>query len=276
MTEAQACSCLGMTTNRANYLEFPMLTLRVLLLALALALPALAQTPSDDGPSIAAGAKDAAAQLQAYLDKIAKSRSRPDFTKPPASDLFGRIFDFGKLAALPAPSASEIPWLLTWTSAASQASKAILYFGITPPADPIADRAAIERNMVEFEDQQALAFSFIVRIAAREAQTMFLFMDQLTPEQRTPIREQGFTTARTGGAETVYGALITLTSDLKPANERLLSAAIGDTADVWVEDILPKDRPDIVRQAAKAQSAVKDAEAKKSLAVFSAALAAAK
>ena len=84
-----------------------MLTLRVLLLALALALPALAQTPSDDGPSIAAGAKDAAAQLQPYLDKIAKSRSRPDFTKPPASDLFGRIFDFGKLAALPAPSARD-------------------------------------------------------------------------------------------------------------------------------------------------------------------------
>lgn len=51
---------------------------------------------------------------------------------------------------------------------------------------------------------------------------------------------------------------------------------MGDTADVWVKDILSKDRPEIMRQAAKAQSAVKDAEAKKNIAVFSAAMAAAK
>jgi hypothetical protein len=241
-----------------------------------LASPAVAQTPPSDGASIAAAAKDAAGELQAYLDKVAKAHGRPDFSKPPASDLLGRIFDFGKLAALPAPSATEIPWLLVWTSAASQAGKSLLYFGITPPANPIADRAAIERNMVELEDQQSLGFAFLVRIAAREAQDMFLFMDQLTPEQRTPIREQGFTTAHAGAAETVYGVLITLTSNLKPANERLLSAAIGDTANVWLKDILPKDRPDIVRQAVKAQSAMKDAEAKKSIAAFSTAMAAVK
>jgi hypothetical protein len=114
-----------------------------------------------------------------------------------------------------------------------------------------------------------------VRLAAREAQSMFLFMDQLTPEQRTPIREQGFATARAGGAETIYGVLITLTSALKPANERLLSAAIGDTAAVWVRDILPKDRSTIMQQAGKAQNAVKDVEAKKSLAAFTTAMMAA-
>lgn len=250
--------------------------LRALLLMVALTSSGLAQSLANEGPSLAADAKDAATQFQAYLDKVAKGGGRPDFTKPPASDLVARIFDFKGLAALPAPSASEIPWLLAWTSAASQASKALLYFAITPPADPIADRAAIERNMVELEDQHALAFAFIVRIAAREAQTMFLFMDQLPPEQRTPVREQGFTTVRAGGAETIYGVLTTLTSDLKPANERLLSAAIRDTADVWVKDILPKDRPDIMRQAGKAQGAVKDAEAKENIALFATAMADAK
>lgn len=250
--------------------------LRALLLLVALTSSGLAQSPPNDGPSLAISAKDAATQFQAYLEKVAKSGGRPDFTKPPASELFGHIFDFKGLAALPMPSVNDISWLLNWASATSQASKAILYYGITPPADPIADRPAIERNMMEFEDQQTLALTFVVRLLAREAQTMFLFMDQLTPEQRTPIREQGFATARAGAAETVYGALITLTSDLKPENERMLSAAIRDTADVWIKDILPKDRPEIIRQAGKARGAVKDAEAKENLALFATAMAAAK
>jgi hypothetical protein len=76
-----------------------------------------------------------------------------------------------------------------------------------------------------------LADSFIVRILAREAQSIFLFMDQLTPEQRTPIREQGFTGARAGVAGTVYAVLCRLTSGLKPANERLAGAL--RTLPVW-------------------------------------------
>lgn len=100
--------------------------------------------------------------------------------------------------------------------------------GTPPPADSIADRAAIERNNVEFEHQQVLAFTFIARIAAREAQTMFLLRDQLTPEQRDPI---GFITVRARIAEAINGALITLTFDLKPTNERIPSAAIGDAAE---------------------------------------------
>jgi len=42
-------------------------------IALALASPAFAQTPRDDGASIAADAEDAGTQLQAYLDGVAKS-----------------------------------------------------------------------------------------------------------------------------------------------------------------------------------------------------------
>jgi hypothetical protein len=247
----------------------------VLLFALALASPTLAQTPPVDGTSMAASAKDAAAQLQVYLDKAAKSGGRPDFTKPPASDLFSRIFDFGKLAALPAPSARDLPWVLAWASAADQASKAIVFFGITPTADPY--NAALQRNMVEFEDQEVLASTFTVRIIAREGQAAFLFTDPLTPEKRTPDIEQGLTKIRAGSAMLIDGALMRLTSGvLKPANERLLSAAIADTVDVWVKAILSKDRTNVLRWAAKAQSTVKDSETRRNLAVFSAAMAAAK
>jgi hypothetical protein len=249
--------------------------LKTLLLLLALGSPALAQNAPSDGASLAAGARDAAAQLHAYLEKTAKAGNRPDFSKPPAAGLFGRVIDFKALAALPAPSGSDLPWLLDWGSAANQVNKGILFFGITPPVDPIADGKAIEHNMVELEDPQVLTLTFIVRIFAREFQSMFLFYDQLTPNERTPIREQGFTKARTAGAQEIYYALCRFTYDLKPANERLLSAALGDTAEIWTKEIFPKDRPLVMEEAAKAQSAIKDAAAKKSIAAFSAAMAAA-
>src|ERR1700722_9129226 len=75
--------------------------LKGLIIALALASPAFAQTPRDDGTSITAEAKDAATQLQAYLDGVLKGGSRPDFSKPPASDLLGQVFDLAQLEELP-------------------------------------------------------------------------------------------------------------------------------------------------------------------------------
>src|SRR5215813_3533986 len=44
--------------------------------------------PAPDGTDIVAGVKDAANQLQLYLDYAAKTGGRPDFSKPPVSDLF--------------------------------------------------------------------------------------------------------------------------------------------------------------------------------------------
>lgn len=248
---------------------------RALLLLFALVSPALAQNPPSDGPNLAAGAKDAANQLQTYLDDVSKAGGRPDFSKPPASDLFNRIFDLKQLAALPPPDPKDVPRLLTWLAASSQSLKSIIYFGITPPAGP-DNQAAAERNMEEFEDQIAVVTEFMVRLTARQAMSLYLFMAQLPPEQRTPIRQQGFNTARVGADELLDGALITLASGLKPDNARRISAAMNDTRDVWVGDVLPKDRPQILDQIAKAQKAVKDDEARKNLAALGAALAAAK
>ena len=246
---------------------------RALLLLVALVSPALAQT--DDGAALAGRASDAAKELRTYFADVAKAGGRPDFSKPPASELFGHIFDMNGLAALPPPAPNEFSRLLTWSAAGSGVIRDILTFGITPPVGP-KDQAAIERNLVDYEDQQAVATGFLVRITAREVQALSLFMAQLPEDQPTPMRQEGFDTSRTGATKVLSGALITLASDLKTGNARILSAAIRDTADVWVADIFPKDRAEIMREIATAQKEVKDAEARKNLAAFGAALAAAK
>src|ERR1700730_18359736 len=63
--------------------------LRSLLLLLALVSPALSQ----DGPHDASTAQNAAQAFGLYLDGALKSGKQPNFTKPPASDLFRYIFD---------------------------------------------------------------------------------------------------------------------------------------------------------------------------------------
>src|SRR5262249_43830617 len=159
-----------------------------------------------------------------------------------------------------------------WIGSANEVAKAIMYFGITPPADPIADQEAIKRNLKDFEDQQAAAFNFLIRPMAREVQSAFLFMENLAPEQRTPVREKGFEKARVGGEEMIYGVLMAMTQGLKPANACLISAAVRDTRDAWAMDIFPKDRPLILNQLAQAQKAADDDEVQKNLAAFADAL----
>jgi hypothetical protein len=96
------------------------------------------------------------------------------------------------------------------------------------------------------------------------------------PRSVRQIRIEGFTKARVGNAETVLGALVTIAQGMKPANARLLSAAIRDTSDAWVAGILPGDRPTILGMLAKANDASKDDETRKNLAAFGTVLANAK
>ena len=159
-----------------------------LLIALALASPAFAQTPRDDGASIAAEAKDAAAQLQTYLDGVLKGGGRPDFSKPPASDLLGQVFNLRQLEALPPAQGADLPWLLDWFAAANGANKSIMFFGIAPPVTLRTDEAAIQRNVTDYEDQEMVAGNFLLRLSAYQIQAAFAFMDELEPAQRTPVR----------------------------------------------------------------------------------------
>jgi hypothetical protein len=105
--------------------------------------------------------------------------------------------------------------------------------------------------LVDYEDQQTVATSFLVRVVAREAQSLTLFMAQLLEDQRTPMRQEGFDTVRAGATKVLSGALITLASYLKTANARMLSAAVRDTGEVWVGNIFPKDRSEIMQEIAE-------------------------
>jgi hypothetical protein len=92
---------------------------------IALISPALAETSSSDGAALATRASDAAKELRTYLADLAKAGGRPDFSKPPASELFGRIFDMNGLAALPPPAPNNFSWLLNWSAAGGGIIKAI-------------------------------------------------------------------------------------------------------------------------------------------------------
>jgi hypothetical protein len=73
--------------------------LAALLLLAALNASAFAQYGARD-----ATAQDATQALQLYLERTVKLGTRPDYTKPPAADLFRHVFELGELRALPPPN----------------------------------------------------------------------------------------------------------------------------------------------------------------------------
>ena len=219
--------------------------LRSLLILFALVSAALAE----DGPSIAAEAKEAANRLQEYLDWVAKAGGRPDFSQPPASDLLGQVFNLKQLEALPPAQASDVPWLMDWATTANGAFKSIMFFGIAPPVTLLTDPPALQRNVTDSEDQEAAATNFMLRIVAREIQAAFAFLDELAPAERTPVRMEGLAKTLVAGAEMVRSDLGWIAAGMKPANARLVSAAIRDTGAVWATAISPADRPNHSRHA---------------------------
>jgi hypothetical protein len=240
------------------------------LLLLALVAPAFSQ----DGPRAAATAQNAAQAFGIYLDGVLKSGGQPDFNKPPAADLFGHIFDVAALKALPPAKADDIPWLLQWGAAVDQSYRRIILYGLQP-GQPV-NQLVMRRNMSEYQDQCAMAMSFLIRFEARQATTLTLFLDQLPAEQRTPARAAGLQQARSGAAQTIAGAITAMTEGMKPDNARLIAGALRDTRDVWAGYIMPDDRSRIAKLIADTPAAVKDREAQKNLAAFAGALAAAK
>jgi hypothetical protein len=241
---------------------------RSLLLLLALVSPAFSQ----DGPHDAATAQNAAQAFGVYLDGVLKSGGEPNFTKPPAADLFRHIFDLAALKALPPAKADDIPWLLQWGAAVVQSYKSIILYGLQP-GQPV-DQLVMRRNMSEYEDQCAVAMGFLIRFEARQATTLTLFLDQLPAEQHTPARAAGLQQARSGSAQTITGAITAMTQGMKPANARLIAGALRDTRDIWAGYIMPDDRTRITKQIADTPAT--DREAQKNLATFAGALAAAK
>jgi hypothetical protein len=243
---------------------------RAMLVLLALLSLACAQ----DELGIVAGAKQSAQALGVYIDAVAKAGGRPAYDAPPASALFRRVFDVDRLAALPAAKASDIAWLRDWGNEADRTHDKILLFGVATA--PALDQAALQRNLVEYEDQIAAAMNFRIRLQARLATAASLFWDQLAPAQRTPRREAGLKETRPGNEKMLRLAIISITHGMKPANARLLSAAIRDTRDVWATYIPPDDRTPIADLLKLISGKIGDAEVENNLRVFAAAFVPAK
>ena len=244
--------------------------LRSLLLLLAF----VASAHSQDGPSDAATAQNAAQAFGLYLDGVLKTGGHPDFAKPPASDQFRHIFDVAALKALPLAKSDDIPWMLQWGGAADQSYKRIILFGLQPGQPP--DRLVLQRNMAEYEDQCAMAMDFLIRFEARQATALTLFLEELPQEQRTPTRAAGLQQARMGAAQTIVGAITAIAQDMKPGNARLITASLRDTRDTWATYVMPDDRSKIVTIIGQLPATEKDGEVRKNLAALAGALAATK
>jgi hypothetical protein len=236
---------------------------RILLFLLALASPALAQ----DGARDAAAAREAAQAFQVYVDGVTKEGARPDLTRPEVAALLGRIFDLDALNALPPAQASDLDWLLDWMDAANSTNKLFTRYGSKPGPQP--DLTALQRNMTEYEDQFAAAINFQIRGQAREAVASTMFMAALAPAQRTRVREEGLAGARRSAAQFILSAICSvIQSGGKPANARLVAAAIRDTREVWASYFLPKDRALVIEYLAGLDKHVLDETALADLAAF--------
>jgi len=238
---------------------------RILLVLLALASPALAQ----DGARDAAAAREAAQAFHVYVEGVTKKGGRPDLTRPEVAALLRRIFDLDALNALPPAQASDLDWLPDWMDAANATNKLFTRYGSKPGPQP--DLAAIQRNMTEYEDQYAVAMNFMIRGLAREAVSSKLFMAGLAPEQRTRVREEGLAGFRSNTADFILEAICSVILS-KPANVRLVAAAIRDTREVWARFFVPQDRAHILEQLADLAKRVPDETARTDLAAFTDAL----
>jgi hypothetical protein len=115
--------------------------------------------------------------------------------------------------------------------------------------------------------------NFLIRGFAREAVSSKLFMADLAPEQRTRVREEGLAHLRSGAAEFILAAICSaIESGGKPANARLVAAAIRDTREVWASNFLPQDRARVIELLADLPRRVPDETARIDLAAFTAAL----
>lgn len=240
--------------------------LSAFLIVLALGAPATA----GDEPGFLSGVKNAANQLQLYLDYAGQTGERPDLSTPPVSDQFARTFDLHQLASLPPPAAGDVPWLIEWSNIASQAYKGIFLFGVPKGSTDLTPAA---HNLVRYEDQIAVAMDFMVRLQAREVQSALLFKKSFAPAEWTPTREAGLQMAEHGSAELIQGSLVQA-AGMKAANARLIAGALNDTAGVWAVFFSPDYRKEVVKQATEVQKQAKDGETQKNLAAFVGALAA--
>ncbi len=223
-------------------------------LLMAFNAPALAQ----NGPKAAAAAKEAAENMQAYLRDLEKSGGQPDYSKPPTSEYFKRIFDADAIAALPAPQANDFDWLFEWFDSAGQTYQAMSAFGAKDQT--IAElKQAVTRNIQQSADSIWTAHAFELRLYPRAVITATLYFNSLPPDQNSDARKAALKTMKAALIQLVAKTARVCTTDLKPKNLRLLAAALRDTVPVWAPIATSGERADILAQLEKALAQLKKA-----------------
>ena len=53
---------------------------------------------------------------------------------------------------------------MDWIAAVNGVNKSIMFFGIAPPVTLQTDPAALQRNVTDYEDQEAAAINFLLQI----------------------------------------------------------------------------------------------------------------
>jgi hypothetical protein len=221
----------------------------------------VAPVAASDGKQAAATALEAAQALQKHARQVAAAGKRLDPTVAPASEHLRRIFDAKAFAALPPVAASDVAWIIDWLDAARTANHTLIDFGADPKGPAQLEPAALARNLLEFEDQLAVAITFQQRLFPRALETLHDFLESLPEAQRTPVRLQGLAKMVDGYLESVKGALcFAADSNTKPANARMIVAAAHEAAEIWIELTEEDTRKQFIALVAAAQQLTKDKE----------------
>jgi len=231
--------------------------LRMPFIAVAL-LVLLGGAAQADGASSAQTAAKAIQDLTRYTDDAIKKNERPAFGNPPASTYLAQVLDGKALAALPPPAASDMQWLVQWADAMNKVNHLLIFTGAKSSSE--ADqRAAIERNMNEYEDVMFPAWAFMARLQTRMLVSADLFMDSLKPEDRTPVRQRGLAQIRDGHIQFVQGGLTTIAAGVKPQNAKVLAAALRETAPIWAPRITEPEQSRLRSTLTEAKKVYTDA-----------------
>jgi hypothetical protein len=220
-----------------------------LFMLVALASPSLAQ----DGPLAAAEAAKTAHELRTYLAEIAQADGRPDYDRPPASQLVKTIFDADALAKLPI-SRNDKPWLTEWAAAASAALGAITQFGLQP-GQP-ADEARLRRLRQNIDtDAYGSGLAFLIRIQSR-------FIAET--ERFANLHDPALDVVRERTAKTISDALVAMRF-ARASSAKVIATALRETDSAWIAFLSPNLRDEVLGHLQKTRAETHDRETSESL-----------
>jgi hypothetical protein len=212
-----------------------------------------APAAASDGKEAAARAVTAAQALKQEAAQAAAAGKRLDFTKGPASEHLNRIFDSKAFVGLPPAAATDMPWMLDWLGAVTTTNHTLMDFGADPKRTTQPDFAVIARNLHDYEDQITIAMAFQQRFFPRVLESGYEFLASLPEAERTPVRLKGLAGVTTSYLEMIKGAICFAgDSTTKPANARMIAAAVREATDTWIEfteDDMRKQFSDLVTAA---------------------------